>query len=206
MTLQEIRQEFSSLLHHYAPFAASTTFLHAHCTMHYALCTMHYMHHVRGSDFAREFSSHTDTALLWCSTTGRSVLHNTLHWSKFSPHPTPLNRGRQDDTDVAHRAHSPSVFSLYGLFWTPSSTYSCSLKYHSLHYSAFPGDVFNCSFLYCGWNSFAVHLTDAPVVSNALEASWMHQWDAVFQASSWNLPHLAIFQVQNSHLTSAAYF
>ena len=66
--------------------------------------------------------------------------------------------------------------------------------------------VFNCSFLYCGWNSFAVHLTDAPVVSNALEASWMHQWDAVFQASSWNLPHLAIFQVQNSHLTSASYF
>ena len=116
MTLQEIRQEFSSLLHHYAPFAASTTFLHAHCTMHYALCTMHYMHHVRGSDFAREFSSHTDTALLWCSTTGRSVLHNTLHWSEFSPHPTPLNRGRQDDTDVAHRAaqmHRTFSFSVF---------------------------------------------------------------------------------------------
>ena len=78
-----------------------SSMLNALCTMLYALYTMHYAQcticTVQEAVTLQENSAHTlmqhyCDALHWCSTTVRSVLHNTLHWSKFSPHPTPLNR------------------------------------------------------------------------------------------------------------------
>ena len=183
-------------------------------TMHYELCTMQFHCKRLDMNYLLCTLSciFRKITLNYIFTTLDYFAH--VSWTKFLLHPTLLKGRQGDTDVAPAQIHILLIQCIpCELYFTPSSMYSSSLKYLLQHHSeVYCLDCnLHCSEVYSlvevpftasQWSVFpwgvfftashsivveiprAVHLTDAPLVSNARKPVAPPQWDALFEASS----------------------